>query len=195
MSVSFYDKLVRLQQMHQEGTLSLVEAQTVDRSVREDITAHSSFILTIVEAAQEKLANMNEADRKFFDFLSPDEFLRGTPKSTVWWLQRAIYLLSHRREQGRWVRYSFATWLVPFVEQEVLHLDVVASITTRGLSRAARAQRPGRRRLALRPHAGRGQLGGTPGQGRRLHAGHRLQPARRMAAGVRHRHRAPAADV
>ena len=132
VSVSFYDKLVRLQQMHQETTLSLVEAQTVDQSVREDITAHSSFVLTIVAAAREKLANMSEADRKFFDFLSPEEFLQGTPQSTVWWLQRAIYLLSHRREQGRWVRYSFATWLVPFVEQEVLHLDVVAGITTRG---------------------------------------------------------------
>jgi hypothetical protein len=44
----------------------------------------------------------------------------------------AIFVLSHRREQGRWVRYSFATWLVPFVEQEVLQLDVVAGITTRG---------------------------------------------------------------
>ena len=132
VSVSFYDKLVRLQQMHQETTLSLVEAQTVDQSVREDITAHSSFVLTIVAAAREKLANMDEADQKFFDFISPEEFLQGTPQPTVWWLQRAIYLLSHRREQGRWVRYSFATWLVPFVEQEVLHLDVVAGITTRG---------------------------------------------------------------
>ena len=149
-----------LQQMHQEKTLSLVEAETVDQSVREDITAHSSFILTIVEAAQKKLANMNEADRKFFDFLSPEEFLQGTPKSTVWWLQRAIYILSHQRWQGRWVRYSFATWLVPFVEKQVLHLDVIAGITTRGLSRAARAQRQGRRCLALRPNAGRGRLGG-----------------------------------
>ncbi len=132
LSVAFYDKVVRLQQMHQEGTLSLVEAQTVDRSVREDITAHSSFVLSIVAAAREKLANMSEADQKFFDFLSPEEFLRDTPQPTVWWLQRAIYLLSHRREEGRWVRYSFGTWLVPFVEQEVLHLDVVAGITTRG---------------------------------------------------------------
>ena len=50
----------------------------------------------------------------------------------MWWLQRAIYLLSHRRVQGRWLRYSFATWLVPFVEQQLLHFDVVASITTEG---------------------------------------------------------------
>jgi hypothetical protein len=132
VSVSFYDKLVRQQQVNQAGLLSLVEAQTVDRSVREDITAHSSFILTIIVAAREKLAQMDEADRKFFDFLSPDQFLLGTPKSTVWWLQRAIYLLSHWREQGRWLRYSFGAWLVPYVEKEVLHLDVVAAITTRG---------------------------------------------------------------
>ena len=75
---------------------------------------------------------MSEADRKFFDFISPEEFLQGTPKPTVWWLQRAIYVLSHRRVKGRWVRYSFATWLVPFVETELLHFDVVASITTQG---------------------------------------------------------------
>jgi hypothetical protein len=30
------------------------------------------------------------------------------------------------------VRYSFGTWLVPFVEKQVLHLDVVAGITTEG---------------------------------------------------------------
>jgi hypothetical protein len=132
LSVAFYDKLVRLQQMHQEGALSLVEAQTVDRSVREDITAHSSFVLTIVAAAWEKLANMDEADRKFFDLISPEEFLQGTPQPTAWWLERATYVLAHRRQQKGWVRYSFGTWLVPFVEKQVLHLDVVAGITTEG---------------------------------------------------------------
>ena len=132
VSVLFYDKLVRQQQVHQAGILSLVEAQTVDQSVREDITAHSSFIQYIAEAAQKKLRRISAADRKFFDLISPEEFLQGTPQPTVWWLQRAIYLLSHRRVQGRWLRYSFATWLVPFVEQQLLHFDVVASITTEG---------------------------------------------------------------
>jgi hypothetical protein len=132
VSVSFYDKLVSLQEKHQETTLSLAEAQTVDQSVREDITAHSSFVLRIVAAAREKLANMSAAGRKFFARISSDEFLRGAPTDSVWWLQRAIYVLSHWWENGRWVRYSFGTWLVPFVEQEVLHLDVVAGITTVG---------------------------------------------------------------
>ena len=133
LTASFYDKLIRVQQMHQESTLSLAEAQTVDQSVREDITAHSSFILTIVNAARKKLANMDEADRKFFDVVSPEQFLQGTPMPTIWWLQRAIYVLSHkRRPWGLWVRNSFATWLVPYVDKHVLHLDVVASITVRG---------------------------------------------------------------
>jgi hypothetical protein len=132
VSDSFYDKLIRLQQMHQEGTLTPAEAETVDRSVREDITAHSTFIQYIAEAAQKKLRRMSEADRKFFDLISPEEFLQGTPQPTVWWLQRAIYVLSHWHVQGRWLRYSFATWLVPYVEQELLHFDVVASITTEG---------------------------------------------------------------
>jgi hypothetical protein len=115
--------------MHQESTLSLAEAVTVDQSVRMDVTAHSSFNLTIIKAAREMVAKMDEADRKFFDFLSLDEFMQGKPQSTVWWVQRAMFLLSHRRQQGRWVRYSFATWLVPFVEKHVLHNDVIANIT------------------------------------------------------------------
>ena len=184
-SVSFYDKLIRLQQMHQEGTLTPAEVQTVDRSVREDITAHSTFIQYIAEAAQKKLRRMSEADRKFFDLISPEEFLQGTPQPTVWWLQRAIYVLSHWHVQGRWLRYSFGAWLVPFVDEELLHLDVIASITTEATPRAARAQRPGRRRLALRPHARRGQLGRTAGPDRRLQPVHRLQSARPMVAGVR----------
>jgi hypothetical protein len=102
---------------------------TVDQSVRMDVTAHSSFNLTIIKAAREMVAKMDEADRKFFDFLSLDEFMQGKPKSTVWWVQRAMFLLSHRCQRGRWVRYSFATWLVPFVEKHVLHNDVIANIT------------------------------------------------------------------
>jgi hypothetical protein len=130
--VSYYDKLVRVREMHQESTLSLAEAVTVDHSVRMDVTAHPSFNLTIIKAAREMVAKMDEADRQFFDFLSLDEFMQGKPKSTVWWVQRAMFLLSHRRQRGRWVRYSFATWLVPFVEKHVLHNDVIAGITMSG---------------------------------------------------------------
>ncbi len=121
-SVALYDKVVRLQQMHQEGALSVVEAETVNQSVRKDITAHSEGILIIVEAAQRKLENMDEVERKFFDFISPDEFLKGEPKPTAWWTQRAIFPLSHERQRQlrfsprRWARRSFADWLerIPF---------------------------------------------------------------------------------
>jgi hypothetical protein len=138
-SVALYDKFARLQQVHQEGALSVVEAETVNQSVREDITAHSEGILIIVEAAQRKLENMHELERKFFDFISPDEFLKGEPEPTVCWLQRAIYLLSHYRRQRqsrfspkRWARGSFATWLVPYIERRVLQFDLIARITTEG---------------------------------------------------------------
>ena len=127
---------------------------------------------------------MSEADRQFFDFLSPEEFLRGTPRSTVWWLQRAIYLLSHQRWQGRWVRYSFATWLVPFVEKEVLHLDVIASITTEGYHALLALNDPVAAAWRSDPTPGAGNWAGTPGQGRRLHPVHRLQPSRPMAEEV-----------
>ena len=195
VSVSFYDKVIRIQQMHQEGTLTPAEVQTVDRSVREDMTLHSTFIQYVAEAAQKKLRRMSEADRKFFDFISPEEFLQGTPKPTVWWLQRAIYLLSHRGVKGRWVRYSFATWLVPFVETELFHFDVVASITTQGYH--ALLALNDKVAVAWRSDKtpGAGDSGRTACQTRRLHPGHRLQPTRPMAEKVRHRHRVPVADV
>jgi len=132
-STSLYDKRVRLQQTHQSlDALTAPEKKTVNQSVREDITAHSEGILTIVKAAQRKLAAMGAAGLKFFDFIAPEIFLTEEPKATVWWLQRAIFVLSHRKKEGRRERFSFATWLVPFIERQVLHFDVIAAITSKG---------------------------------------------------------------
>jgi hypothetical protein len=52
--------------------------------VREDITAHSEGILVIIKAARALLANMDAHERALFDFLSPEEFLQGEPRPTVW---------------------------------------------------------------------------------------------------------------
>jgi hypothetical protein len=132
-TVSLYDKRVRLEQMHQSlEDLSDPEKETVMGSVREDITAHSEAIITIVKAAQRHLLSMGEAAIKFFDFISPEVFLAEEPKATVWWLQRAIFILSHRFKGDDFRRFSFASWLVPYIEQQVLRFDVIAAITSKG---------------------------------------------------------------
>jgi hypothetical protein len=53
----------------------------------------------------------------------------------VWWLQRAIYVLSHYRQKEGFRRLSFGVWLVPHVERKVLHFDVIANITSEGFQR------------------------------------------------------------
>ncbi len=54
-------------------------------------------------------------------------------KPTLWWLQRAVFILSHYRQRGQLERFSFGVWLVPYIEQDVLHFDIIAGITADGL--------------------------------------------------------------
>jgi hypothetical protein len=135
-SVSLYDKQVRWAQMQRDlGFLTEAQAVTVKESVREDITAHSEGVVLIAKKAQKQLEKWGPEGLKFFDFLAPEEFLSKDPKPTFWWLQRAVYILSHFRERGKFKRYSFGVWLVPYIEDDVLHFDVIAGITADGLHR------------------------------------------------------------
>jgi hypothetical protein len=133
-SVSMYDKLVRLLQMHQPlEELSEALMQTINGSVREDITAHSEGIIVIVKKAQKELRSWTQSELEQFDFISPEVFLEGDPKATLWWLQRAIFILSHYRHRGGELkRFSFGVWLVPFIEDDILHFDVIAGINSKG---------------------------------------------------------------
>jgi len=128
-STSLYDKQASMDQKHRVVD-ELPEAQqlTVKESVREDITAHSEGILIIIQKARKVISEWGEEDLKLFDFLSPEVFLSEEPKSTLWWLQRAIYILSHYRHNGMLKRFSFGVWLVPYIEDEVLRFDVIANI-------------------------------------------------------------------
>ena len=56
-------------------------------------------------------------------------FLSAEVKPTVWWLERAILILSHRLEQRVLVRRSFAKWLVPYMINDTLRLDVITGFT------------------------------------------------------------------
>lgn len=136
ISVSLYDKLVSLRENHRDPRL-LTDAQeeTVKESVREDSTVHSEGIILLAKKAQKKLESMGKEGLEFFDFLAPEEFLSREPKSTLWWLQRAVYILSQYRRRGKLERLSFGRWLVPYVEDDVLHFDVIAGITAHALHR------------------------------------------------------------
>jgi hypothetical protein len=139
-SVSLYDKQANLNQKHQDPHfLTEAQALTVKESVREDITLHSEGIVLIVKKAQQRLESWGAEGLKFFDVLSPEVFLYQEPRPTLWWLQRAIFILSHHRQRGKFKysfkRYSFGVWLIPFIEDEVLHFDVIANITGEGFHR------------------------------------------------------------
>ena len=125
-SVGLDDHEVRL------DLLTEAQAVTVKESVREDITLHSEGIVLIVKKAQKELESWGEDGPPFFDFLSPEVFLLWEPKPEFWSLQRAISILSHYRERGKFNRYSFGVWLVPYIETDVLRFDVIAGITAQG---------------------------------------------------------------
>ena len=136
ISVSLYDKLVELKENHRDiSLLTAAQEKTVKESVREDVTLHSEGIILLAKKAQKQLESWGKEGLKFFDFLAPEEFLSQEPKATLWWLQRSVYILSHYRQGGKLERFSFGVWLVPYVEKDVLHFDVIAGISANGLHR------------------------------------------------------------
>jgi hypothetical protein len=129
-SVSLYDKLVRLGQMRQVATLLAKERDLVTNNIRLDITAHSEGIKVIIAAARAKLLSLLEHDAETFGVVSPELFLSEDAQSKVWWLERAIFVLSHRPDKSGVRRWSFATWIVPYMLKDVLRLDALTSFTT-----------------------------------------------------------------
>jgi hypothetical protein len=136
ISVSLYDKWVSHKEKQQDPSL-LTEAhvKTMKESVREDVTLHSEAIILLGKKAQSQLRSWGKEGLEFFDFLAPEEFLAREPKANIWCLQRSIYIVSHHRQRGKLERFSFGVWLVPYVEDDVLHFDVIAGITADGLHR------------------------------------------------------------
>jgi hypothetical protein len=128
------DEEVRLDRPNSSVDYLLTEAQAmmVKQSVREEITVCPEGIEIFVEKAQRTLKSWGEEGLKFFDFLSPEIFLSEEPQATLWGLQRSAYILSHQRRGGGLTRFSFGSWLVPYIETDVLRFDVIAGITAEG---------------------------------------------------------------
>jgi hypothetical protein len=131
-SLVFYDKRVRVAHMRQGKSLTKSERDTIQKSVRFDATLHKLGILETINAGRRALRDLRKADSHLFDSFA-EPFLNGEPEPSAWWLERAVYVLSHRRNGKRLPRGSFATWLVPEMIDDVLHLNTIATYTRSSL--------------------------------------------------------------
>src|SRR5271166_1021984 len=125
-SLVFYDKRKRIAQMKQGKSLLPAEATTIRENVRFDITAHSLGIEAIVREAQARLKLLSEHGVGFPGEAWVRSFRTEEVKPTARLLQRAIFVLSHRIEDGVLVRRSFAKWLAPRMIRRVLALNILA---------------------------------------------------------------------
>jgi hypothetical protein len=129
-SIVPYDKVKRIADVRQGKTLTNVERSTVENNVRLDITSHSEGIVVIAKAAQKRLKTWRK-EGKPFPWPWVEQFLTDEIKPQVWWLERAIFVLSRQWRDNVLVRGSFASWLVPYIIKDVLHLDKIGTFTSK----------------------------------------------------------------
>jgi hypothetical protein len=126
-SFVFYDKRVRVAQMRQGKSLTAVETTTVQQNVRFDITVHKLAIVPgIINPARKVLPDLRRINPRWFEKLDAERFLTESPRPTVWWLERAMFMLSLVQFDGQLRRESFGRWLIPMVIRRVLRLDRIA---------------------------------------------------------------------
>jgi hypothetical protein len=131
-SLNFYDKRKRIADMKQGKTLLPAEVATIRENVRFDITAHSEGVIAIAEAARRHLKASGLMEER--GGVPPEgdwieDFLSGEVEATAWWLEGAIFVLSHRLKDGPLVRTSFAEWLVPYMINNILRLNLITGLT------------------------------------------------------------------
>jgi hypothetical protein len=131
-SLSLYDKRKRVADMRQGKSLLRPEQETILNNVRFDITAHSEGVLAIVAAAKKSLKRLLKQGIDLGGAWG-QAFLANCPKAGVWWLERAIYILSYHSSRGQVARKSFSTWLVPHVLRDMLYLDAITNFSRREL--------------------------------------------------------------
>jgi hypothetical protein len=131
-SLGFYDKRKRIAGMKQGKTSLPAKVATIRDNVRFDITAHSEGVVAIANAARRRLKASWLMEER--GVVPPEEdwiedFLSGEVEATAWWLETAIFVLSHRLKDGLRVRKSFAEWLVPYMINDMLRLDLITGFT------------------------------------------------------------------
>jgi hypothetical protein len=140
-SLVFYDKRRRVADMKQGKSLSAQETATIRDNVRFDVTLHSAGIVALVVEARRRLPKLVAA-RPCFGRTWKEEFLAGDPKPSLWFLERAVRILSVRILDGELTRRSFSAWLVPHLIKDVLRLDVLGSFDRGNLHRLAALDDP-----------------------------------------------------
>jgi hypothetical protein len=133
-SVSMYDKDIQIHRMKQGRSITPEEKATAKSAVRVDMTAHSLGIEAIARAAQAKLKALPEGNETL-DGLRQGKFSEVEPASTIWWLERAVFVLSHWMIDDTVKRSTFARWLVPYLLRDILRLDVVTGFTRQNFQR------------------------------------------------------------
>ena len=141
-SLVFYNKAKKIAKMRQGKTLSDIETDTVRNAVRFDMTAHPEGLAQILADARRHLRKLRADDPEVLSPQVPDEFLDEEPAPTAWWLQRAIFVLSHRIIPGQIKRKSFARWLVPKMLHDVLRLDSIATFSSKGFHKLGHLNDP-----------------------------------------------------
>jgi hypothetical protein len=133
-SFVFYDKRARVAQMRQGKSLTAEETATVQQNVRFDITVHRLALVTaIINPARKVLPELIKINPRWFAKLETERFLTESPRPTVWWLERAIFILSLVQFAGQLRRESFGRWLIPMVIRRVLRLDCIAGFKSSDL--------------------------------------------------------------
>jgi hypothetical protein len=140
-SLVFYNKETRLRQMRQRKGLPADETATVSSNVRFDVTLHSQGVKALALAARRWLKSIPEGNDDPCVGLR-DTFLNRMTESSLWVLERAIFILSHRPEGDGFRRVSFAEWLVPYMLRRVLRLDVIAGFSSESLGQLVRLNDP-----------------------------------------------------
>jgi hypothetical protein len=131
-SIVPYDKVGRIADVRQGKTLDELERATIENNVRFDMTAHSEGIVVIATAARSVLKRWRKLGTPF---KAPwvKEFVTEEIKSEVWWLERAILILSQQWKGDAFVQRSFGRWLVPYMIRNVLRLDIIGTFTSNRL--------------------------------------------------------------
>ena len=129
LSVVAYNKEAELRRMRQRKGLPEPKEATVNHNVRLDVTFHSLGVKELNRQARRRLKRLLLVDPSIATRLAGEDFLIGPPESTIRALELAVRILSHVERGGKVVRISFGEWLIPYVLQDILHLDVITGFT------------------------------------------------------------------
>jgi hypothetical protein len=119
---------------HESAVPPQAEAST---SIRLTIVAHPDGLGSIVRAARRRVAQLIDRDERFRE---PGRRTDAAVPNSAAQLSVASFVLSFDPSGDRLVRRSLADWLVRYLLNDVLRLDVIGKFTRQNLDRLSRVQ-------------------------------------------------------